>query len=271
MAFKFDAELEKFTQAGNVVGTVAHTLKTDRHMSTLIKAAHRILASEFVLHMSTQAIANPGRFDHMYEWNRPGDPNARLWRDILKGSGARRFAYFEFVASKTTVPVAQPLQVVGVKRRHVFVWKAMVLERGLPVNISPKLAKYLVFLDKDPTQENMGNQTAGFKSNGLVYYRGTISLQRAGNPMMWGSFTNEYEDWWSGPEPGRIMRERLTSRTLSTIRKTVAESVGKFAGQRQKDKTLEITALKIDPQLEEKIQHSLEVEYWRAAAQRTVI
>lgn len=271
MAFKFTSELDKFTQAGNVVNTVAATIKSDRHMSTLIKSAHKILSSEFVLHMSSAALQNPGRFDHMYEWNQVGDPNARLWRDILKGNGARRFAYYEFAASKTTVPVSPELASVGVKRRHVFVWKAMVLEKGLPVSISPKLAKYLVFLDKDATKVNTGYQSAGFKFNGLVYYRGTINLNRAGNPAMWGSFGNEYEDWWSGPEPDRIIRERLTSKTLSTIKKTVAESIGSFAGQRMKDKTFSITALKVDPQLEEKIQRSLEIEYTRQAAQRTVI
>lgn len=271
MGFKFDSELQKFQEAGNIVNTVGATLKSDRHISTLIKAAHKLLSSEFVLHMTEASIRNPGRFTHMYEWGMVGDPNGRLWRDILKGSGSRRFAYFEFVASKKTVPVKGPLKAVGVKQRHIFVWKAMVLERGLQVNISPKLAKYLVFIDKDPNQQNMGTNTGGFKQGGLVYYKGTITLARAGNPAMWGSFTNEWEDWWSGPQPGIIIQRDLTSKTIKTIRKTVAEAVGAFAGHREKNKTFEITALKVDPMLEEKIQQSLEVEYTRAAAQRTVI
>src|SRR6185437_13951164 len=106
-------------------------LKSDRHVSTLIKVAHDLTASEFILHMSKAALSTR-TFNHMYEWNRAGDPNAKLWRHVLKGNGAKRQAFFEFKASKSIVPVDPQLARVGVKKIHVFVWKSMVLETGLP-------------------------------------------------------------------------------------------------------------------------------------------
>lgn len=261
------AELDKFREIGVAVATIESTLKSDRHVSSLIKAAHEVTAGEFVAHMSGEALRESGKYDHMYEWGQVGDPNGKLWRHVLRGNGANRSAFFEFKASKKTVPVDPKLQAVKVKKIHVFVWKAMVLENGLPVSISPKLAKYLVFVAKKKTS-NAFSSGAGFEKNGIVYYKGTISIARAGNEKINGSFTTEWTQWWNSGQPETIIRKTLTKPAIDAMKKTLAEKISSFARLKEKEKTFSITALIPDKLMEEKFQESLQRNYIAAAAGR---
>lgn len=260
-------ELEKFREVGVAVATIESTLKSDRHVSSLIKAAHEVAAGEFVANMSSSTLRDPGKYDHMYEWGQAGDPNGKLWRHILKGNGANRAAYFEFKASKKTVPVDPKLQSVGVKKNHIFVWKSMVLENGLPVRISPKIAKYLVFLAKN-SKRGAIRGGHGFSRNGIIYFRGTISIACAGNERINGAFTNEWTRWWNSGEPQDVISRTLTKPALETMKKTFAEKVRSFANLKNKEKTFTMTALVPDKLMEEKFQESLRKNYIAAAANR---
>lgn len=263
--FKITNDLGKISELGTTINTLEATLKSSRHVSTLIKAAHEITAGEFVLHMTSAAVSTK-QFNHMYEWNRVGDPSARLWSHVLKGNGANRVAYFEFRASKKTVPVNPKLQAVGVKKIHVFVWKSMVLELGQPVRISPKLAKYLVFLDKDGARGNAEGK--GYKRGGVVYFKGTISIASAGNNQIKGSFTKEWTDWWNSGKPDEIIREKLTDVAIETMKKSISEKIGSFANLKEKNKSFSIKPLTVDPNLQKKMEESLTKNYIGAAAQR---
>lgn len=266
--FNIRADLGKMSEVGSMIETVEATLKSDRHVSTLIKAAHDLTAGEFILHMSRVAVTTK-TFNHMYEWNRAGDPNAKLWRHILKGNGSSRVAFFEFKASNSIVPVNPELQRVGVKKIHTFVWKSMVLETGLPVKISPKLAKYLVFLDK---QDGQGVSSGkGYKVGGIIYFKGTISIAHAGNSMIQGSFTREWTDWWNSGIPEQIIKDNLTKPALDAIKKTVAEKIGSFANLKEKNKSFKIRPLAVDPNLQKKLEESLTKNYIAAAAQRRML
>lgn len=264
------AELDKFREVGVAVATIESTLKSERHVSSLIKAAHEVTAGEYVANMSGEALKEPGKYDHMYEWGQVADPNGKLWRHILRGNGANRMAFFEFKASKKMVPVDPKLQVVRVKKIHVFVWKAMVLENGLPVKISPKLAKYLVFVAKKRTANSMSSGK-GFTKNGIVYYKGTISIARAGNERINGAFTSEWVRWWSSGQPEIAIRETLTKPAIEAMKKTMAEKISSFARLREKDKSFTITALIPDRAMEQKFQETLNRNYIAAAANRRML
>lgn len=267
MGFKIDTELQKFQQLGAVINTIAVTTKSDRHMSTLVKASHSIATSAFDLHMTSVASGDPKRFAHMYEWNQVGDPNAKLWRHVLKSAGARGVASFEFKASTSIVPVDPKLDAVGVKHIHVFVWKAMVMENGLPVKISPKLAKYLVFLKKGSKGEGSlsGN---GYERDGIIYYKGTVSIPSAGNALIRGAFSRAWASWWGSGEPDRLISQRLQKPYLDNVQKTVAEAIGSFANLREKNKSFSLASANIDPGVADKFLAGLEKDYIGAAAQR---
>ena len=265
--FNIKSELDKFREVGVAVHTIEATLKSDRHVSSLIKAAHEVTAGEFVAHMSSESMNNPENLSHMYEWGQVGDPNGKLWRHILKGNGANRSAFFEFKASKKIVPVDPRLQRVGVKKIHVFVWKSMVLENGLPVSISPKLAKYLVFISKDATSR-ASSSGKGFVKNGIVYHKGTISIAKAGNQRINGSFTREWTQWWRSGQPEIAIRQTLTKPAIDAIKKTFAEKVRSFANLKDKEKSFKITAIVPDRLMEQKFQETLQKNYIAAAAAR---
>jgi hypothetical protein len=266
--FSIKADLGKMSEVGSMINTVEATLKSDRHVSTLIKAAHDLTAGEFILHMSRVSVTTKS-FNHMYEWNRVGDPNEKLWRHVLKGNGSSRTAFFEFKASRRIVPVDPQLQKVGVKKIHVFVWKAMVLETGMPVRISPKLAKYLVFLDKRGGQGVTSGK--GYKTGGIIYFKGTISIAHAGNSTIQGSFTREWTDWWNSGTPERIIKDNLTKPALDAIKKTVSEKIGTFARLKEKNKSFTIKPIAVDPNLQRKLEESLTKNYIAAAAQRKML
>lgn len=264
------AELDKFREVGVAVATIESTLKSERHVSSLIKAAHEVTAGEYVANMSGEALREPGKYNHMYEWGQVADPNGKLWRHVLRGNGANRAAFFEFKASKKTVPVDPLLQQVKVKKIHVFVWKAMVLENALPVKISPKLAKYLVFVSKS-TKRGAKSSGRGFVKNGIVYFKGTISIARAGNERINGAFTSEWIRWWSSGQPEIAIRETLTKPAIEAMKKTMAEKISSFARLKEKEKSFTITALVPDRAMEQKFQETLNRNYIAAAANRRML
>lgn len=249
-------ETAKIGEAMNMVNSVSYTLKTNAHINELITAAHRIISSEFTMYMSQIAFNAPKQFEHMYEWGRVGDPNARLWKNILRGTGAARVATFDFKASKKAVPVKPIKQEVGVKANHIFVWKAPVLELGLPVRISPKIASTLV-MDFP--------KGAGV----LTYTKRTIYIPRQGSSEVWGTFTNEFMRYFGGPVPNQIIKTQLEPKIIAGIKQAVKIGITQMRGK-TRDKTMKITPVGIDKNFVTTLNNSLRVNYIEAARNRRV-
>jgi hypothetical protein len=247
-------ETAKIGEAMNMINSVSYTLKTNAHINELITAAHRIISSEFIMYMSQIAFNAPKQFEHMYEWGRVGDPNARLWKNILRGTGAARVATFDFKASKKAVPVKPIKQEVGVKANHIFVWKAPVLELGLPVRISPKIASTLV-MDFP--------KGAGV----LTYTKRTIYIPRQGSSEVWGTFTNEFMRYFGGPVPNQIIKAQLEPKIIAGIKQAVKIGITQMRGK-TRDKTMKITPVGIDKNFVTTLNNSLRVNYIEAARNR---
>lgn len=246
-------ESDRIGKTMNMVNSISYGLKTNAHVNDLITTAHKIISAEFIVHMSSEAFNNPKAFQHMYEWGRAGDPNAALWKHLLRGSGSSRVATFDFKASKTAVPVSAAKQSVGVQSNHIFVWKAPILELGLPVRISPKLAKYMV-LDPKGSSE-------------LIYTNKTIYIPRQGSSEVWGSFTNEYMRWVTGAVPLQIIKSQLEPKVSRGIKSALSSAIRKL-GPSKKTKTFNITPVGIDKNFVTTMNNSLRANYIGAAAQR---
>jgi hypothetical protein len=249
-------ETVKIGEAMNMVNSVEYTLKTNAHINELITAAHRVISNAFVTHMSQVAFNSQKQFEHMYEWGRVGDPNARLWKNILRGTGAARVASFDFKASKKAVPVIPIKQDVGVKANHIFVWKAPVLELGLPVRISPKIANTLV-MDYP--------KGAGV----LTYTKRTIYIPRQGNSEVWGTFTNEFMRYFGGPMPMEIIKSQLEPKIHAGVKQAMQVGISRLNGK-AKTKTLKITPVGIDKNFVTTLNNSLRVNYIESARNRRV-
>jgi hypothetical protein len=252
--FKVTMETAKIGEITNMIGSVQYGLRTNAHINDLITATHKILADRFIMHMSNVAFNSPEEFKHMYEWGRVGDPNGRLWKHLLRGAGAARVATFDFKASKKTVPLTPEKQAVGVKNNHIFVWKAPILELGLPVRISPKIATTLVMDYPKRTGQ-------------LVYTKRTIYIPRQGSEQAWGAFTNEFMRWFAGGTPIQIIKSEIEPKIQAGVREAMRIGILKMKGK-VRSKNLTITPVGIDKNFVTTMNQAMRINYIEAARNR---
>jgi hypothetical protein len=92
-------------------------------------------------YIDREARRSPKSFHHVYEWNKVGNSNHRLWKTTpTYRSGVINIAT-EFLPSKSYVPIKN-----GSSRRHKFIFKAKVMEAGKPVKIKARQADALFFI-----------------------------------------------------------------------------------------------------------------------------
>ena len=96
---------------------------------------------DFGEYIDALARTRPKSLHHVYEWKRTGNKSARLFKlSILSQSGLSFKVGHSFLPSKSFVPSSK-----FSKRRHVFIDKASVMEKGEPLIVSPRYASRLVF------------------------------------------------------------------------------------------------------------------------------
>lgn len=250
--FKVTSNLDDIGKVLSTTQSVSHAIETPAHINQLMKTANSIMTSSFIIHMSRKTLMQPARYKHMYEWRLNGDPNSKLWKHIMSGSGANRVLSFNFKASKTTVPISDIKKSVGVQNRHIFYWKAMVLELGLPVRISPKLASALV-LD--------------LKNGSLVFTKNTIMISRQGNEYTWHSFTTEYLRWFEGGSASATLDSELSGKIEKWIKAGVDANIASKVG---KSKTLKFSPVGLDKEFARTLSDSLRRNYILAMENRMV-
>jgi phage antirepressor YoqD-like protein len=120
--------------------------------SQIAKAVFTITTKKFIKDMNMQAVLNPAKYFHMYEWNAVGNTNKKLFevkrQSISDGNLKINISY---KPSKTAVPIPPELKIPGkkgksAKKRSVFVNKAEVMESGRPVSFTTK--QFIVFLSQ---------------------------------------------------------------------------------------------------------------------------
>jgi len=134
------------------IKAIGHMTQPD-FLNEISKAAFVILGERFVLAVDRFSATNPKRMHHIYEWNKVGNPSARLFvlnRMILVNGNMTINANFK--QSKTPVPIDPELLSAGptgkvVTKRNIFKNKAEVMESGKPVRYQAK--KMLAFMGSD--------------------------------------------------------------------------------------------------------------------------
>jgi hypothetical protein len=92
-------------------------------------------------YIDREARRSPKSLHHVYEWERVGNSNHRLWKITPTYRSGIINLSTEFLPSKSYVPIKN-----GTSRRHKFIFKAKVMEAGKPVKIKAKRADALFFL-----------------------------------------------------------------------------------------------------------------------------
>lgn len=136
---------------------------------------------DFGAYIDAQARSKPKSLHHVYEWKKVGLKSARLFqlnKQENLSSGVSFKLDFTFLPSKSTVPSSTS------KRKHVFIEKAAVMEKGEPLVIFPKYAQRLVF-----------------KSDGEFVFMPKgypVTVKRPGGKYVKNQFTLLYSRWFSG-------------------------------------------------------------------------
>jgi len=95
---------------------------------------------DFGHYIDSQARVKPKSLHHVYEWNKVGSKDARLFKlKDYDGQGLSFKITYEFLRSKSNVPSPKGF------RKYKFANKAFIMENGIPVTIAPKAAERLVF------------------------------------------------------------------------------------------------------------------------------
>lgn len=123
-------------------------------------------------YVDSNARVNPAMLQHMYEWERTGSPDARLF-DIgytisnLGLSVKSTFRQSTSVKNGSSTP---------------FYDKAKIMENGIPVTIVPKKASVLSFTNDDGEQ---------------VFSRGPISVDNPGGIAARGSYEKTFDSFFN--------------------------------------------------------------------------
>lgn len=187
-------------------------VRSTQYLDAVVQIAHATMTDEFDKWMDTVARANPRGYSHVYEWpeefenysSTVGVPAFRLWKHVLVGKGRNRSATFAFLPSTRPTPVNPILAEGGVKEGvHIFHLKASAMEYGIDIEVNPKLAKMLAYVDD--RKDTSGGIDAGYHhrypSDGdddttpVRFSKGPVFFQAGGGKFV-GKFTRAFVMWW---------------------------------------------------------------------------
>lgn len=119
---------------------------------------------DFGEYIDAKARISPKSFHHVYEWQRSGQKEARLFKlNKLPADFVGFNLNYELLNSTSMVPTGKG------SHRHVFVNKASIMESGKPVVISPKYSERLVFkIDGETIFMPKGNSVTVTKPGGVA-------------------------------------------------------------------------------------------------------
>jgi len=158
---------------------IAKFSKSKRFKNAFKKTIFTQINKDFGEHIDAQARSKPKSLHHVYEWQKAGNKNARLFKlKTIDGDGISFKVNYELQPSKSFVPSPEN------NRKHVFVNKASVMEAGMPLIIAPRHSERLVF-----------------ESNGRTVFMpigASVTVKRPGGPSVKNQFTLYYSRFFSG-------------------------------------------------------------------------
>lgn len=249
-----------YSVAGYVAG-ITEEISTPVYIGAVLRYAHARLSDYFDLFLDREAKAHPDNFMHVYEWpsgwgdNKPdyeetvGNPQHRLWAHTMSGPAANAVASFQFLPSERPSPVNPILEAEGVKTGvHIFVMKAEVMEYGLPIKVTPKLAHYLAYvLDGNPkgVGHDSGLEFAKASSAeegvGIGFSRGPVNIGEAGGGHTKRKFTDAFISFYNA-EAADLMAKNVMPRVEQDIMRTANEmGTAGLVGIRSQKKVLNMS------------------------------
>lgn len=163
-------------------------------------------------YIDTNARVNPEMLHHIYEWNRTGSPDARLY-DLNYSVGANGLSIRSSFRQSTSFQDGS---------KTPFYDKARIMEYGIPVTIKPKNAKVLAF-----------------KADGEeVFTPNQVTVLNPGGQLVEGGFEKIFESFFQYFSQAFLQNSGLTKYLENPVAykqnlqkgKTGGRSVGKAVG-----------------------------------------
>lgn len=211
---RVDVNLNNFKRQMNSLTKSLEDLPSKKNMNNVTRAAGSIAAKSFVKDLNSAAKANKKTYHHIYEWNRVGVNDARLFTVLKSGADSNSIALsIKFTKSKTKVPIAPRLKRPGpsgkvVTRTKVFKDKAEVMEKNSPVSFIAK--------------RNVAYTTTGrdivFKKRGSM-----VSIKRPGGDATTGAVEKFTRKW----EKSMLRPAIINSGIFDKLSKDIAKTMNK--------------------------------------------
>jgi hypothetical protein len=159
------------------------------------------LRQQFYDRTDARARSNPASLHHVYEWGKPGDPSARLYKFTSRGRGTGAFEVsYDYLESR------EP-NVNG----DVFAEKARVMEEGIPVTIAP-----------------VNSERLAFEVDGeMVYTAGPVTVTNPGGDAVRGSLRQEF---MSVTTPSALARNAKLQEIFKTEMSRVMSQIRRARG-----------------------------------------
>lgn len=211
--FQFELDTTPITDANGVIKGTLNAIESRYYINAFINYGLDVLTKEFSKDFDIVARGNPNKYHHVFEWEtlKTGMP-IPLYRLRKQGQGRARELSFYFVQSRRYVPLP-PAQgqfdPSKIRKRHVFRWKAMVMEMGSPVHIVAKDAQRLII----PNDTKKGYTMAQ-----------SSTVRNPGGQATTGAFTGFWTLWFSGPAE-QIVSKKIGPKAERAIKQEVEKGL----------------------------------------------
>lgn len=207
----YDVDMSTLDDTIDEVAGAGAALSDPAFINKASAAIRDKLRDWFYDYIDAVATANPRALHHVYEWGEIGNSKlgSRLFTIFTTGSNqfSSRFSY-EFLPSQENVPRDSGLEDDTRTRQNVFVYKALVLEEGLTVEIKPL---------EDNTGGRNGEGILAFPGSDGMGYATELTINHESGPNT-GQFALHWNEWWENSAEPQLQKRFIEAGERSLAR-----------------------------------------------------
>src|SRR6478735_1978184 len=195
---KFGVDVQPIFEAMGVLDGITAGIESDAYSDAILNYAIQETREHFNVAFTATSLSNPEKYHHVWEWG--GIGSVPLYFLKKSGRGRTKSVSFGFRQSLKAVPKPDagetdiPQENIDrLKRRSIFRFKAIIMETGTAVHITPKAAKTLFV--PTPGARNKEGEEVNF------VFRKSVTLKNVGGMEATGAFGMFWTAFWTIEAP----------------------------------------------------------------------